>query len=193
MFLEDVASVLGRLLHTRCHVVLKPGLVPSFLVLGARRAHPQGPGTHQRPQQNHSSHCVCLNVAVDSFCGGTGGRSGEPCPTKLPHPISRNIPTFACAWIPAGTALLGIISLTCISCHARPFPVSGPAEQDPYPNVLISFCFAGMLFLVSGVPLAPKFHSFFMHIWFRGSALASSERVRSSLQVRGSEGGAMKL
>ena len=123
--------------------------------MGARRAHLQGPWTHQRPQQNHSSHCVCLNVAADSFCGGT------PCPTKLPHPISGNILTFACAWIPAGTALLGIISFTCISCHARPFPVSGPAEQDPYPNALISFCFAGMLFLVSRVLLEPIFFTHF--------------------------------
>ena len=40
------------------------------------------------------------------FCEGSGGGGGgaEPCPMKLPNPIPRNMPTFACSWIPAEIA-----------------------------------------------------------------------------------------
>ena len=38
---------------------------------------------------------IYLHVVLGSSCGGTGGRGGEPCPTKLPHPIPGNVPTLS--------------------------------------------------------------------------------------------------
>ena len=38
---------------------------------------------------------IHLHVVLGSSCGGTGGRGGEPCPTKLPHPIPGNVPTLS--------------------------------------------------------------------------------------------------
>ena len=104
---------------------------------------------------------IYLRVVLGSSCGGTGGRGGEPCPTKLPHPRKRT--HTVCSWVPEWAAG-GISPFTFIfiSFHAVPFLVSGSAGQDPYPNVLISFCFASMPFLLSGVPLESK-SSFIFH------------------------------
>ena len=72
---------------------------------------------------------LLLHVAVILlFCGGTGGRGGEPCPTKLPRPIPENMgswrdltPHFHVHFI-----------------HAVPLP-SGTAGQDPYPTCSLHF------------------------------------------------------
>ena len=89
---------------------------------------------------------------------GWGALSNEAPP---PHPRKRT--HIVCSWVPewaAGGTSPFIFMF--ISFHAVPFLVAGSAGQDPYPNVLISFCFAGMPFLLSGVPLESK-SSFIFH------------------------------
>ena len=95
------------------------------------------------------SFIACM-LRLFHYVGGQGGGVGSPA-----H--------IVCSWVPewaaGGTSPLIFMS---ISLNAVPFLVSGSAGQDPYPNVLISLCFAGMPFLVSGVPLESKC-SFIFH------------------------------
>ena len=84
-------------------------------------------------------------------------------PNEAPPPHPRKRTHFVRSWVPewaAGRASFSIF--ISISFHAVPFPVSGSAGQDPYPNVLISLCFTSVPFLVSGVPLESTF-SFIFH------------------------------
>ena len=123
---------------------------------------------------------LCLVHPVGGQGEGWGALSNEAPP---PHPRKRT--HFVCSWVPewaAGGASPFLFIF--ISFHAVPFLVSGSAGQDPYPNVFISFCFAGMPFPVSSVPLESKFSSTFHACLSRSclestaSALASSECVR---------------
>ena len=105
---------------------------------------------------------------------GWGALSNEAPP---PHPRKRT--HFVCSWVPEWAAG-GASPFFSFSSH---FMLSGSAGQDPYPNVFISSSFAGMPFLVSGVPLESKFSSTFHACLSRSclestaSALASSECV----------------
>ena len=91
---------------------------------------------------------LCLVHPVGGQGEGWGALSNEAPP---PHPRKRT--HIVCSWVPECVHL--------ISCCAIPSVwLSGAGPL--YPDVLISFCFAGMPFLLFGVPLESK-SSFMFH------------------------------
>ena len=127
---------------------------------------------------------ICMLCLVHPV-GGQGGGEGSPVQRSSPTPSQETYPLCLLLGPRLGSwrGFTLHFQFHLISCCAIPI-VSGSAGQDPYPNVFISSCFAGMPFLVSGVPLESKFSSTFHACLSRScvestaSALASSECVR---------------
>ena len=119
--------------------------------------------------------CYCYQFACCAWfiLWGDRGEGWGALSNEAPPPHPRKRTRIVCSWVPewaAGGTSPFIFMF--ISFHAVPFRVSGSAGQDPYPNVLISFCFAGMPFLLSGVPLESK-SSFIFHACFSRPPLGS--------------------
>ena len=115
----------------------------------------------------HTSVCVCVRVQLvvhtgmgsHPLAGGQAGRAGSPVQRSSPT-LPRQTYLRACPWILAriawGASFHFHVHLIFVLCHSLCLAQPG---QDPRPCASSSFCFAGMPFLVSGVPLEPNCHS----------------------------------
>ena len=100
-------------------------------------------------------HCAYKHGLTPTCRGGGWGAL----PNEAPPPSPGNVPART-LMDPREDSLGSIISFS-RSSHFRAvsFPVSGTARAGPAPLGIIFMLFAGLPFLVSGVPLEPHYHS----------------------------------
>ena len=104
--------------------------------------------------------CVCnllyIQAWVHTHLPGEGGEGGEPCPTPSPGKRTCMLANGSSRIVAWGASSHFHGHLIFVLCHSRCLAQQG---QDPHPYASSSFCFAGMPFPVSGVPLEPNYHS----------------------------------